>query len=122
MATAAYQKDIRVSTDNGANWHELCATSAGLEVTTATADATTFKSAGDMAREYTLRDWSMTASVLLSSTNDDAFNACRSANQNRTKILVQYLPNGASQLRRRSGYGDCREPFVFGWRWRPRNY
>ncbi len=95
MSQAGYQKTINVKATASTAYTELPATSATLTLAGDVLDDTDMTSTGYRSHLVGLRDWSISCPSNYESTNA-GFSAARSAWTNRTKLDVQYLPNGTN--------------------------
>ena len=95
MSLAGYTKDVRIKTTAGSSttFNTLPATSATLTLAGDALDDTDITSTGFRSRIIGLQDWNISAPSNFESTNQ-AFIDVRTAFFARTRLTVQYLPNG----------------------------
>lgn len=95
MAQPAYKKKIKVSTTGHDGWQDLPATSPSLEFNGEVLDTTDLSTSdtGWRTRILGLNDWSVSCDSNYASANV-ALQMVRDAKLNRTRLWVQYLPEG----------------------------
>lgn len=93
MSQAAYEKKVQLKTTTGGGFSVLPGLSAEMALTGDVLDDTDFNTTGIRSRLLGLREWTITVNMNFESTNA-AFAIARNAWLNRTKLDIQYLPNG----------------------------
>lgn len=95
MSTASYVKKVKVSVDE-ADWKEVPCTSPSMDLSGDVLDDTTLaNNAGWRSRILGLHDWSVSCDSNYTAGND-ALTLIRAAKINRSKLYVQYLPDGTT--------------------------
>ncbi len=90
---AGYQKTVNIKTTASTAYTAMPGSNAALNLTGDVLDDTNFLSTGYRTRIVGLRDWSVSATMIYDTANS-GFSIIRNAWLNRTKLDVQYLPNG----------------------------
>ena len=93
MSLAGFQKSIRITTTGSTVFTELPATSGTLTLAGDALDDTDITSTGFRSRIIGLLDWNVAAPSNFEPANQ-AFIDVRTAFFARSKLKVQYLPNG----------------------------
>lgn len=95
MSTPAYQKTINVKATSSTAYTAFPGTNATLNLAGDVLDDTDFTSTGYRSRVVGLRDWSIDVTSNYQTTNS-AFSTVRDAWLNRSRVDVQYLPDGSN--------------------------
>ena len=91
---AGYIKKVRVSVDKS-DWKDVPATSPSLNIGSTVLDDTVVGGDGYKSRILGLHDWSVSCDSNYS-TGNAALTLIRTASMNRSKLYVQYLPDGVT--------------------------
>ncbi len=101
MSLAGFQKSIRITTTGTTTFTELPATSGTLTLAGDALDDTDITSTGFRSRIIGLLDWNIAAPSNFEPANQ-AFVDVRTAFFARSKLVVQYLPDGLTGFE-----GEC---------------